>query len=188
MRDPQLRHDEIEKIRRIAERHGFGEDAGRVMALAIAAGGGSMAQFNHPELGGMGQWTRGGMLMIGAMFDDALKARVRALADELAGSVAAGDLPDRMSADQTAPGSVAPSRNWWPNELGQPTSSGAQNGCRYAVFPNLRRLAVEQDGRTTVYDTGDHRIGGASQQQGSRSDLSFSSQHGTVRLEDLPIV
>jgi hypothetical protein len=36
-----------------------------------------------------------------------------------------------------------------------------------------------------VYDTGDHRIGGVSQQQGATQTLSFSSQLGTVRLEDL---
>ncbi|KAB0678061.1 SHOCT domain-containing protein [Aureimonas leprariae] len=183
MPDPQFSAEEMEKVRHIAERHGFGEDAGRVMALAIAAGGGSMAQFNHPELGGMGQWTRGGMLMIGAMFDDALKARVRALADALADATTTGDLPDRPAGE-----SSATRGDWWPSELGRPASSGAQDGCRYAVFPNLRRLAVERDGRTSVYDTGDHRIGGASQQQGSGSDLSFTGQYGTVRLEDLPIV
>jgi hypothetical protein len=26
---------------------------------------GTLAQFNHPELGGMGQWSKGGMLMGG---------------------------------------------------------------------------------------------------------------------------
>lgn len=184
MTDPQLGRDELQRVRRIAARHGVSEEAARVMALAIASGGGSMAQFDHPELGGLGQWTRGGMLMIGDMFNDALKARVRALADELAAAAAAGAVPDRPP-DADRP--FAATGDWWPAELGRPASSGAQDGWRYAVFPNLRRLAVERDGRTTVYDTGDHRIGGASQQQqGSRSDLGFSSQHGTVRLGDLP--
>jgi hypothetical protein len=56
---------------------------------------------------------------------------------------------------------------------------------RYACFPDQRRLAVMQDGRVRVYDTGDHRIGGFSQQQSSGQRLSFSSQLGTVRLEGL---
>jgi hypothetical protein len=185
MTDPDLSREAEETARRIAERHGFGAEAGRVMALAIAAGRGSMAQFDHPELGGMGQWTRGGMVMIGAMFDDALKARVRALADELAGAAAAGAAPS----DPPKRGDTSRAfARWWPDALGEPASSGAQNGQRYAVFPDLRRLAVEREGRIAVYDTGDHRIGGASQQQGSASDLAFSSQHGTVRLGDLPTV
>ena len=56
---------------------------------------------------------------------------------------------------------------------------------RYAYFPVRRRLAVRQDGRVRVFDTGEHRIGGFSQQQGGIQTLTFSSQSGTVRLEDL---
>ena len=43
-----------------------------------------MAQFNHPELGGMGQWLRTGMVMIGDMFDTSLKRCVSDLSTELA--------------------------------------------------------------------------------------------------------
>ena len=50
-----------------------------------------------------------------------------------------------------------------------------------AAFVGIRT----QDGRVRVYDTGDHRIGGFSQQQSGGQSLSFSSQFGTVRLEDL---
>jgi hypothetical protein len=42
-----------------------------------------------------------------------------------------------------------------------------------------------RDGNVRVYDTGEHRIGGFSQQQSGSQSLSFSSQLGTVRLEDL---
>jgi hypothetical protein len=38
----------------IAQRHGFSADAARAVADALRHGGGRMAQFNHPELGGMG--------------------------------------------------------------------------------------------------------------------------------------
>ena len=45
---------------------------------------------------------------------------------------------------------------------------------------------MEQDGRVAVYDTGDHRIGGVSQQQsGAGGGLRFSSQHGDVDLAQL---
>ena len=74
---------------------------------------------------------------------------------------------------------------WWPGELGQPSSSGAQNGMRYAVFPSRKRLLVEENGTVTTYDTGDHRIGGVGQQDGHSRTLAFSSDDGPVALEKL---
>jgi hypothetical protein len=69
----------------IAERHGLSREAVLAMLVAVHAGGGTMAQFSIPELGGSGQWMRGGMTMVGGnMFDNALKARVDALCGELA--------------------------------------------------------------------------------------------------------
>ena len=80
---------------------------------------------------------------------------------------------------------------WWPDDLGQPSTSGAQDGMRYAFFPDKRRLLIEQDGKLTTYDSGDHRISGVSQSQdgarGGAQDLSFSSQKGTIRASDLPV-
>ena len=40
----------------------------------------------------------------------------------------------------------------------------------------------------TVYDTGDHRIAGFGQQQSGDRSLTFTSQHGTVRVADLAVV
>ena len=59
----------------------------QTLLAALAAGHGTAAQFSHPELGGMGQWSQGGMLMIGDMFNNALKYRVDQLCTELAGVV-----------------------------------------------------------------------------------------------------
>lgn len=77
---------------------------------------------------------------------------------------------------------------WWPDDLGHPSTSGAQNDLRYAVFPEARRLLIEDGGRLTTYDSADHRIGGVSQQNGTRRSLTFSSQHGPVRLDDLQVI
>ena len=44
---------------------------------------------------------------------------------------------------------------WWPDELGQPSSSGSQNNMRYAFFPKARRLLIEKQGNLTTYDSGD---------------------------------
>ena len=163
----------------IAQRHGFSNRAVLAMLEALRHSNGRMAQFNHPEFGGYGQWMRGGMTMVSDMFNTDLKARVDRLCSELAGMVE--DMPDVSS---------APSErgNWWPGDLGWPTSSGAQNDARYAYFEQTHRLAIEANGRVTVYDTLDHRIGGVSQQQSSRGSLSFTSQHGLVDVASLPVV
>ncbi len=166
-----------DNIAEIARRHGFSADAAGAVADSLRHGGGRMAQFNHPELGGMGQWSAGGMLMIGDMFNHALKARVDALCQDLAA------MPVATQSD--AAQGPEPASHWWPDGLGTPSATGAQNDMRYACFPDQRRLAVMQDSRVRVFDTGDHRIGGFSQQQSGSQNLSFSSQLGTVRLEDL---
>ncbi|KQT83479.1 SHOCT domain-containing protein [Aurantimonas sp. Leaf443] len=168
-------------LARIAGETGFGVEAVTAMASAMQAGGGSMAQFNHPELGGFGQWSAGGMLMIGDMFNDRLKGRVSELAERLSHAMSRGQLvlPEQPGLGPRGAGS------WWPANLGTPSSSGAQNGRRYAVFTQTSRLAVDENGTVSVYDTGDHRIGGVSQQQGSGSDLRFTSQSGVVDLASL---
>ena len=169
-----------DNIADLAQRHGFSPDAVRVVAEALRHGGGRMAQFNHPELGGAGQWAAGGMLMIGDMFNTDLKARVDALCRDLA--AAPGPVPAAPETEKQ------PDSQWWPDSLGTASATGAQNDMRYACFPEARRLAVMRDGQARVYDTGDHRITGFSQQQSDRQELTFLSQNGLVRLDDLKLV
>ncbi len=166
-----------DNIADLAQRHGFSPDAVRNVAEALRHGGGRMAQFNHPELGGMGQWAAGGMLMIGDMFNNDLKARVDALCRDLV--AAPGPVPAAPETEKR------PGSQWWPDGLGSASATGAQNEMRYACFPEARRLAVMRDGQVRVYDTGDHRITGFSQQQSDRQELTFVSQNGLVRLDDL---
>ncbi len=186
----------------VARRHGVSEGAVLELVAALVAGGGSQAQFSHPDLGGMGQWSQGGMVMVGDMFNNALKARVDALCAELAGLLRSAGLfapavASRQSQSQGQPGGIGvslfvpgslASAEWWPAELGSPASVGAQNELRYAFFPATRRLAIARSGQVTVYDSGDHRIGGFSQQQSGDQSLTFTSQHGLVRVADLPVV
>ena len=77
--------------------------------------------------------------------------------------------------------------SWWPKGLSNPSSSGSQNGVKYAYFAEQRRLAVEQGGKVSQYDTGEHRISGVGQAQGSQgaSSLQFTSQEGSVNLDSL---
>ncbi|MEY4980247.1 MAG: hypothetical protein RLZZ352_2517 [Pseudomonadota bacterium] len=72
----------------IAQRHGFSFDATLSMLDAVINGNGSMAQFNHPEFSGSGQWMRGGMTMVSDMFNNYLKNRVDNLCSELSNLVA----------------------------------------------------------------------------------------------------
>ncbi|KQT50719.1 hypothetical protein ASG43_05410 [Aureimonas sp. Leaf454] len=184
----------------IAGRHGFEPGAGEAMAEALMRSGGGMVQFNHRDLGGMGQWSKGGMMMIGEMNNDRLKARVGDLARDLSEAVQRGALAEESGGGATAPAgdtsspSSSPSGaagggsgSWWPSDLGRPSSTGSQNNARYAVFPEAKRLAVEDGGKVTVYDTGEDRIEGASQQQGGDTVLRFSTRNGSIRVEDLKV-
>ncbi|MFO1105897.1 MAG: SHOCT domain-containing protein [Amaricoccus sp.] len=174
----------------IAQAHGFSTDAAIALLGALAQGQGSQAQFNHPEFGGMGQWSRGGMIMIGDMFNNGLKARVDGLANALSDLLArsAVFVPPPVPAPGVSLFVAGGSGGRWPAELGNPASSGSQNDLHYAIFPGTRRLAIERGGRVTVYDTGAHQIFGIGQAQSGDQTLSFTSQLGLVRLSDLPIV
>ena len=177
-----------QRIDDIAARNGVSPDAVATLLRAISNGGGSMAQFSHPEFGGMGQWSQGGMIMIGDMFNNGLKYRVDSLCNELANLLREMNPfapPPPMQGGGFNAGFGGGFGQWWPDGLGSPSSSGAQNDMRYAYFPGARRLAVQQNGQTRLYDTAHHSISGVSQQQGGGQSLSFSSDYGTVRAEDL---
>ena len=213
----------------IARRYGYSTDAVLSMLQSVINGNGSMAQFNHPEFAGGGQWMSGGMTMVSDMFNNSLKASVSNLCGELAQLVAAqpdlirsGSFQSQHQGGQqqggqqqggqqqhnfsggndntgwnTAAGSSASlfvppapgqSNDWWGADLRWPNSTGGQNGVRYAYFAQARRLAIEVNGRVTIYDTLDHQIGGFSQQQSFGGSLSFNSQYGLIDVARLPIV
>jgi hypothetical protein len=207
-------------INDVAQRQGFSTDAVFSMLTSVINGNGSMAQFNHPEFGGAGQWMQGGMTMVSDMFNNYLKGRVDGLCSELAKLVASQ--PDLLRSgsfqsqnqgyanhqqqggwdnqqQQNSSGPAGPvslfvppapgtSGDWWPAGLSAPSSTGSQNGVRYAYFPQSRRLAIEINGMVTVYDTLDHQIGGFSQQQSYGGSFTFTSQYGLVEVSRLPII
>lgn len=169
--------DHASGLQTVADRHGVSLDAVRHLVQALERGHGRMAQFDHPDLGGMGQWSAGGMTMVGRMFDDGLRAKVASLCAELAST-----LPAEGFASGAAPSGAAPSGAWWPDDLGRPSATGSQNGMRYAYFPQSRRLAVEEPSGMVVYDTDGHDITGVSQSNGA---LSFTGSAGAVALNAL---
>lgn len=185
-------------IQGLAQRYGISTDAAISMLYAVMNGNGTMAQFSHPELGGSGQWMQGGMTMVGDMFNYGLKAKVDGLCSEISNQLMnqPGYFQPAQSQFQSsgnAPGvnlfvSAAAAGQWWPGDLGSPSSTGGQNNVRYAVFPGSRRLVVDIGGQVTVYDTLDNQIGGVSQQQGGNDSMTFSSQYGTIAVSSLPVI
>ncbi len=169
-------------IQDLARRYNLSYDSAVNMLIAVNNGGGSMAQFYCPELGS-GQWMRGGMTMVGDMFNYALKSTVDNLCNELSHALA-----NNQMFPPAPQGSIIGGGGWWPGDFGSPSSSGAQNNIRYAYFPQAQRLVVERDGQVSVFDTLDHRISGVSQQQGGDTSLTFSSQYGTVSTLNLPLI
>ncbi len=174
----QLIHD-------VAQRHGFSQEATLSMLESVRNGNGSMAQFNHPEFSGAGQWMRGGMTMVSDMFNNYLKGRVDGLCSELSNLLA--NQPE-LTPQAPAGSPLGASGDWWPADLRFPNSTGAQNNVRYAYFAQARRLVIDVAGTVTVYDTLDHQIGGFSQQQSVGSTLSFSSQYGMFDVTSLPVI
>ena len=164
----------------LSARYNLSRDAVIHMMVAVNNGGCSMAQFSSPELGGSGQWMRGGMTMVGDMFNSGLKNTVNNLCSELADGLT------NMQIFPVIPAGAPNSNQWWPSEYGTPSSSGAQNDSRYAVFTN--KLAVQVNGHVTIYDTLNHNIGGVSQQQGGNDSLAFTSQFGTISVSQLPVI
>jgi hypothetical protein len=176
-------------IQDLAQRYGVSVDAVKTLLYAVAQGGGTLAQFSHPEFGGSGQWMSGGMTMVGDMFNYGLKATVSGLCSELSSLLSSKQVFIPLPPQSPRGDSIAPGNAWWPAELGNPSSSGGQNDARYAYFPQSKRLAILQNGNITVYNTLNHQIGGVQQQQGGYSgSLTFSSQYGTFSVDTLPLV
>ena len=170
-----------------ARRHGVSVDAAVALLNALADGHGRQAQFDHPELGGMGQWSQGGMIMIGDMFNSGLKARVDALCSDLAGFVvseppAGAEAGGFQSQSQGGGVSlfVAGSGSggaWWPAELGSPVLDRRAERSQIRLFSRLAPAGDPARRRTSASMTpGEHRISGFSQQQSGDQSLTFTSQ------------
>lgn len=176
-----------QEVKTLAQKYALSENAVMTLVQALITGHYTMAQFDHPELGGNGQWMQGGMTMIGDMFNQSLKATVEGLCTELSLFLSNQSTVIQPTATGKPSQPVSQSStDWWPNDLGTPSATGAQNQMRYAYFAQNKRLALEVNGQISIYDTLDHQISGVSQQQGTQETLAFTSQRGTFGISDLP--
>jgi hypothetical protein len=198
-----LNPEGLKIVEELARKYDVSTQAVTALLQALISGHGTMAQFNHPELGGLGQWAQGGMTMIGDMFNNALKAKVDGLCTDLANLLRQEPSPWATTSSQSqGQGGTGGSGNvslfvpaaggspaaWWGADLGAASATGSQNDIRYAYFPASRRLAIAIGDHVTIYDTADHVISGVSQQQSGDASLSFVSQRGLVRVADLRVV
>lgn len=158
-----------------------------------------MAQFNHPELGGWGQWMQGGKTMVSDMFNDTLKTKIEGLCIELshlllsnqhfmftddAEATAEAVQQTKPQEQSTQTFSAARVESWWPDDLGTPSATGGQNNMRYAYFADTARLAIDVNGHVTIHDTLDHQISGVAQQSAIDVLPTFTSQYGVIKVAD----
>lgn len=204
----QLSPAGIQLVQELSRRYGVSTDAVTHMLVAVRHGNGTMAQFNHPEFSGSGQWMRGGMTMVSDLFNHQLKYLVDNICNDLSNALANHQMTPFSGSFQSqsqsgtdnqyqGAGQIGsqnslfvpdPAAEWWPRHLGTPSAVGSQNSVRYAYFAGINRLAVSTGGAPWVYDTLDHQIGGFGQQQGGGQAITFTSQYGTVNLATLPVV
>ena len=64
---PRLTDQGLQRINDLAQHYGVSADAVMTLLQALLNSKGTMAQFDHRELGGAGQWMPGGMTMVGDM-------------------------------------------------------------------------------------------------------------------------
>jgi hypothetical protein len=147
------------QIKALAKKYGFSETTVETLFNGLAQTGGNQVQFNIGELGGMGQW-QGGMVMIGDMFNNFLKNQVSNLCYELAELIRTAPAQDEKTVDS-------------------PTFKGSQNEMSYAYYATKNRLEITIDGKKSKYDTSGYSLVGAQQQQSnSKKGLSFQDQSG----------
>jgi len=174
---------DFELVDRMAKRHSVSPAAVQAVLVALRRGGGQMAQFSHADFGGMSQWSPG-MSMVGDMFNAQLKSKLDSLCTDIAAHLYSSGA-ERSASDHVSDRSQVGSSDWWPPGLGQPSAVGGQNDLRYAVFPEARRLVIDDHGAILTYDTAGHHIFGAAQAQDIDRTLSFTSQNGLVKVTDL---
>jgi hypothetical protein len=119
-----------------------------------------------------------------------LKAKLDALGSDIAAHLGTSESAGGLRPEGVDVSYRSPTRpdDWWPAGLGRPAAVGAQNDLRYAVFPETRRLVIDDQGTVSVYDTGSHRIFGVAQAQSADRTLTFTSQDGLVKIAVIPRV
>ena len=104
-----------------------------------------MAQFSHADFGGMSRWSPG-TSMVGDMFNPQLKSKLDALCTDIAAHLASEKIigGGQLSVDAGIVRLVA-------SGLGRPGAVGVPKDLRYAVFPEARRLVIDDRGSVSIF-------------------------------------
>ncbi len=167
----------MKKIKEIASKYEVSEGTVRTLLEGLKASNGRQVQFNIRELGGMGQW-QSGMVMVGDMFNHGLKAKVSELCRELV------ELSQTMEEEEEKPKKKAEKQS----VASKPSATfkGSQNNSHYAYYAKENLLEIEENGKVTKYNTEGYALSGAQQSQSnSLKNLSFTYPGGTVSLKEL---
>src|SRR6476620_7366649 len=93
------------------------------------------------------------------MFNTQLKSRLDALCTDIVASLTASEDVGRdvsSKPEEVSYRSESTSPAWWPNGLGHPAAVGGQNDLRYAIFPETRRLVIDDRGKLHIGGRSDH--------------------------------
>ena len=181
----------------LSHRYGVSGDAVTTLLQALIAATAAWPSSAIPELGGMGQWSQGGMIMVGDMFNHGLKARGRGLCSELA---CLGRPEPGVGTEQPQSQSQGGRRAWVPGAGGGSSGRGGRPSSvsRLDRGPERRALCL-----VPGHPAARHRVGRPADRlrhrrppdrrllpaAGSAVPRSPSpSQHGPIRVADLPVV
>lgn len=173
----------MKTIKALAKQYSVSEETVRILLEGLKQSGGYQVQFNIPELGGMGQW-QGGMVMIGDMFNNSLKAKVAELCSALVPVVQ--ELVQEEQTKRSEAMKTPSSKKEATKTRSSPSFSGSQNGVKYTYFSAEDRLEIEENGKVKAYSTKGYALSGVQQAQDNAGQtLSFSYPGGTVKVKDL---
>ncbi|OIN60264.1 hypothetical protein [Arsenicibacter rosenii] len=163
-------------IAQIAQTHSLSEEVVTHLFNQLSLGHGKQAQFNHPALGGMGQWQNG-MLMVSDFSNHALKAKLTGVFADLV----------RLYTRQGAPEAIGTRPET--DNPGKPSMVATQNHLTVNYYQDKALLVITDNQRrtATTYSVAPHRLTGVSQQNQNNSvySLSFSNDKGqNLTVED----
>lgn len=181
-------------IKELSSKYEIDQDAVECLYNSIQAGNGTMAQYNHPGLGGMGQWMAGGSVM---SFNWVLAGKITQMANAISQKIL-----ERPSQQSSQPAKVvpvspvqqkpvvnnsnpsftpfapmkpmAPMTFSFPQGNGEksPDMSGAQNGTSYKYFKNDDVLEITKNGSTKKIILS-AKLVGVSQEQDQQGHQKF---------------
>lgn len=152
----------------LSARHGASFEATLTLLRALIEGDGKSARFDHPELGGAGEWLAGGPTILSDLFNHDLKAKVAALCGDLAAMLDQVDKEiaiDAASGDTFAVRLFEPTQAprddaepFWPAAWSVPDRVVRTPDLSYAVFDQAQRLALIEGGQVAHLATDQRRI------------------------------